>query len=68
MNFPLSLFDVGLWIAVTAIILLITSELIAPYSEHLGDIVIDKKRLRIVALLLGALFMIIVLLRVIMPP
>ncbi len=68
MNFPLSLFDVGLWIAVTAIILLITSELISPYSEQLGDFVIDKTRLRLVALLLGASFMVVVLLRAIAPP
>ena len=62
MHFPLSLFDIGLWIAVTAIIVLITSELISPYSEHFGDFVIDKTRLRLVALLLGASFMLIVLL------
>jgi hypothetical protein len=68
MNFPLSLFDIGLWIAVTAIIVLITSELISPYSEHFGDFVIDKTRLRLVALLLGASFMVIVLLRVVVPP
>ena len=68
MYFPLSLFDIGLWIAVTAIIVLITSELISPYSEHFGDFVIEKTRLRLVALLLGASFVVIVLLRVIVPP
>lgn len=68
MYFPLSLFDIGLWIAVTAIIVLITSELISPYSEHFGDFVIDKTRLRLVALLLGASFVVIVLLRVAVPP
>ncbi len=68
MIFPLSLSDIGLWIAVTAIIVLITSELISPYSEHFGDFVIDKTRLRLVALLLGASFVVIVLLRAIVPP
>lgn len=63
MSFPLSLWDISLWIAVTAIILLVTSELLAPYSDHLGDFVIEKARIRLVALLLGAAFLITVLLR-----
>jgi hypothetical protein len=68
MSFPLSIWDISLWIAIMAIILLVTSELLAPYSEYLGDFVIEKTRLRLVALGLGVAFMITVLLRVIMPP
>lgn len=68
MYFPLSLWDVSLWVAVTAIILLVTSELLAPYSDHFGDFVIEKTRLRLAALALGAGFMVTVLLRVVMPP
>ena len=68
MNFPLSLLDISLWIAITAIILLVTSELLAPYSDYFGDFVIEKTRLRLAALLLGAAFMVMVLLRVVMPP
>ncbi len=68
MNLPLSLWDISLWIAFTAIILLVTSELLAPYSEQLGDFVIDKTRMRLAALLLGAAFMVTVLIRVVMPP
>jgi hypothetical protein len=68
MYFPLSLWDISLWIAVTAIILLVTSELLAPHSEYFGDFVIDKTRLRIAALFLGATFMVTVLLRAIVPP
>jgi site-specific recombinase len=60
--------DISLWIAVMAIILLITSELISPYSENFGNFVIDKTRLRLVALILGAAFIFTVLLRVIAPP
>jgi hypothetical protein len=67
MYFPLSLWDISLWIAVTAIILLVTSELLAPCSDF-GDFVIDKTRLRLVAIILGAAFMVTVLLRVITPP
>lgn len=68
MSFPLSLWDISLWIAVSAIILLVTSELLAPYSEHFGDIVIEKTRLRIAALILGTAFIATVLLRAIIPP
>jgi len=68
MRFPLDLWDISLWIAVTAILLLITSELLAPYSDYFGDFVIDKTRIRLAALLLGAAFMVTVLIRVITPP
>jgi hypothetical protein len=66
--FPLSIWDLSLWIAAMAIILLVTSELLAPYSEYFGDFVIDKTRLRLAALVLGAAFMVTVILRVVMPP
>lgn len=59
--------DISLWIAVMAIILLVTSELISPYSEQFGDFALDKIRLRLVALILGAAFMATVLLRVVAP-
>jgi len=65
--FPLSIWDVSVWIAFMAIILLITSELLAPYSNNLGDFVIDKKRLRLAALVLGVAFTVTVLLHIIMP-
>jgi len=67
LNFPLSIWDISLWIAVTAIILLVTSELMGSYSDYFGDFVIEKTRLRLVALILGAAFMVTVLLRVVMP-
>jgi len=66
--FPLSIWDISLWIAVTAIILLATSELLAPYSDYFGDFVIEKTRLRIAALVLGAVFMSTVILRAIIAP
>ncbi len=67
MEFPLSLLDISLWIAVTAIILLITSELITSYSDYFGNFVIEKARLRIAALILGVAFMVTVLIRVFLP-
>jgi len=66
--FPLSIWDISLWIAVTAIILLATSELLAPYSDYFGDFVIEKTRLRIAALVLGVVFMGTVILRAIIAP
>jgi len=53
MNFPMNLSDISLWLAVMAIILLITSELVSSASGYAGDVIIEKKRLRLVALALG---------------
>jgi len=60
---PLSFWDLSLWIAVTAIILLVTSELLSPYYGR-TSIIVNKKRLRMVAISLGILFMITVFIRV----
>ena len=65
MQIPLSVSDISLWIAVMAIILLITSELLSPYSERFGDFAIDKTRMRLLALILAVTFMGTVLFRVI---
>lgn len=67
MQFPLSVSDIGLWLAVTAIILLITSELISTSTGRLGNVAIDKKRLRIIALALGLGFMATVIMRIFTP-
>ena len=64
MRFPLSVSDVGLWLAVTAIILLVTSELLLSSTGRLGNVAVDKKRLRLVALALGVCFMVTVVVRV----
>ncbi|MEM3190463.1 MAG: hypothetical protein QXF23_00870 [Candidatus Bathyarchaeia archaeon] len=61
-NFPLSLSDIGLWLAVMTIILLIASELLLT-----SNILISKKRLRIAALILGLGFMITVIIRIFYP-
>jgi len=63
MQFPLSFWDISLWLAVTAIILLVTSELISPrYGKT--NIHIEKKRLRNVALTISTLFLITVIIRI----
>ena len=63
MQFPLSFWDISLWLAVTAIILLVTSELLSPYYGKTG-ILIEKRRLRTVALTVGLLFMFTVFIRI----
>jgi len=63
MQFPLGFYDISLWLAVTAIILLATSELISPYYGQTG-LIIEKGRLRTAALILGALFLSTVAIRI----
>jgi hypothetical protein len=67
MIFPLTVSDISLWLAVTAIILLITSELLYSLPEISARIMIDKKRLRLVALGCGLGFLVTVVMRVFQP-
>jgi hypothetical protein len=64
MTFPLGLWDISLLLAVTAIILLITSELLSPYYGR-ANLKINKKRLRNAAITTSALFLATVAMRVI---
>jgi len=64
MQFPLTFNDVSLWLAVTSIILLITSELISPHYGR-TNLLINKKLLRNTALILGTLFLLTVAIRII---
>ena len=64
MNFPLSVSDIGLWLAVMAIMLLITSELLSSSSTFSRNIAIDTNQLRLVALTLGLGFMVTVVIRI----
>jgi hypothetical protein len=63
MNFPLSLSDLSLWLAVMALMLLITSELLYSLPYISARIMIDKKRLRLAALGLGLGFLVTVAMR-----
>jgi hypothetical protein len=63
MGFPLTFWDISLWLAVTAIVLLITSELISPYYGK-TNLLINKKRLRNVAIIVSTLFLITVAIRI----
>ena len=63
MDFPLTFWDISLWLAITAIILLATAELISPYYGKIS-LIIEKRKLRQAALLLGILFMVTVIIRI----
>lgn len=63
MAFPLSFWDITIWLVATTITLLITAELISPYYGR-TNLLIDKKRLRKVVLVMGILFLIIIAIRI----
>lgn len=63
MQIPLTFWDISLWLAVTAITLLITAELISPYYGQ-TNLLINKKKLKNAALTTGILFLITVAIRI----
>ncbi len=67
MRFVLTASDISLWLAVTAIILLITSELLYSSPEYSARLRIEKKRLRLVALGCGLGFLVTVVMRIFQP-
>lgn len=67
MQFPLTPNDLSLWLAVTAILLLITSELLTAPTNYSRNITIERKKLRLTALAVGAAFMITVIIRIFHP-
>ena len=62
---PLDLFEIGLLLAIMALILLITSELILSPRQRKINILINRKKLRNAAILFSILFLVIVATRVI---
>lgn len=63
MGFPLSFWDISLWLAISAVILLITSELLSPiYGKT--NLLINKNRLRGIAITVSVLFLITVAIRI----
>lgn len=56
MQLPLDVWDISLWLAITAIVLLITVELTSP---HYGptNLLINKKKLRNVTYVVSILFL-----------
>jgi hypothetical protein len=64
MTFPLGLWDISLWLAITAIIVLITSEMLSPHYGKV-NIRINRKRLQNAALAVSMLFLITVAIKII---
>ena len=58
MSFVLSLWDLGLWLAVSSILMLITSEVISPHYGRI-NMLLQFKRMRRVAIALGIAFLFI---------
>ncbi len=63
-GFAIDLWDISLLLAVTAIILLITSEMLSPYYGRV-HVLISKKRLKNVAIVISTLFLGTVTIRVV---
>jgi len=63
MSFPLEFSDLSLWLAVTAAILLITSELLSPYYGRI-NVHINRKRLRNAGLATSILFLATIVIRI----
>lgn len=63
MQSPLTFSDIMIWLAVMAIFLLTTSELISAYGGR-TRISINKKKLRNVSFIVGVAFIITVILRI----
>jgi len=63
LQFPLTFSDLTLWLAITSIILLATSELISPYYGK-TSLLIEKKRLRSAALTTGIIFILAILVQI----
>ena len=62
MIFPLTLLDISVWLAITAIILLVTSELLYVSPEYSSKIPVDKTRMRFAGVGVGLAFLITVIL------
>ena len=62
---PLTQSDISLWLAITAIILLISSEVLNSTPEYSSKIRIDTKRLRLAAIGCGLAFIISVIISLI---
>jgi dipeptide/tripeptide permease len=65
MIFPLSLSDISLWLAVTSLVLLVTSELLISLPEYSRRVRIETKRMRLIAFVVGLAFLVTIAMRVV---
>lgn len=64
MNFPLGFWDISLLTAITAIILLITSEMLSPHYGEV-NILINRKRLKHISIAFSITFLATVIIRIV---
>lgn len=64
MSFPLNFWDISLLLAITAIILLITSEMLSPYHGKI-NICVNRKKLKNAAFAVSILFLATVAIRIV---
>jgi len=64
MNFPLGFWNISLLLAIIALILLVTSEMLSPYHGKV-NILINKKKLKNTAIVIAILFLTTVAIRII---
>jgi len=67
MQFPLTLSDISLWLAVTAVILILTSELLCSSPKYSVYFRMEKKRFRLAAIGCGLAFLTTVVIRAFRP-
>lgn len=65
MKFALSLLDISIWLAVVAVILLATSELLNVLPEYSSKIPVDKKRMSLAGAGAGLAFLVTAILQLI---
>jgi hypothetical protein len=64
MIFPLNLLDISLLLAIIAIVLLVTSELLSPHHRK-ENVLINKKKLRTAAIAFSILFLATIVIRIV---
>ncbi|GIU71175.1 MAG: hypothetical protein KatS3mg003_0654 [Candidatus Nitrosocaldaceae archaeon] len=64
MALEIELWDIGLWSAISALLLLITSEVISPYYGR-NNILLRSKNIRHIGIGIGLFFLIIAIIRII---
>ena len=65
MNFPLGIWDISLLLAITAIILLITSEMLSQYYGKI-NVRINRRKLRNTSIAASIVFLITITLRIVL--
>jgi hypothetical protein len=63
LQIPFDFYNVSLWFALTAIILLITAQLAAAYDGN-ATMLIDQRKLKNTAIVMGMLFLITIAIRI----